>query len=44
MSDLTKSTGFIFGLDLPLTKKAWLNLEGQLFDSEAVAFSMNFGF
>jgi len=44
MSDLTKSIGFIFGLDLPLTKKAWLNLEGRLFDSEAVAFSMNFSF
>jgi len=44
MSDSTKSIGFIFGLDLPLTKKAWLNFEGQLFDSEAVAFSMNFSF
>ncbi|MDP3732433.1 MAG: hypothetical protein Q8R31_05375 [Candidatus Omnitrophota bacterium] len=44
MSDLTKNTGFIFGLDLPLTKKTWLNLEGQLFDSEAVAFSMNYNF
>ncbi len=44
MSDSTKSIGFIFGLDLPLTKKAWLNLEGQLFDSEAVAFSLNFSF
>ena len=44
MSDLTKSIGFVFGLDLPVTKKAWLNLEGQLFDSEAVAFSLNFSF
>lgn len=44
MSDATKSAGFIFGLDLPLAKKAWLNFEGQLFDSEAVAFSLNFGF
>ena len=44
MSDLTKSMGFILGLDLPLTKKIWFNLEGQLFDSEAVAFSVNFSF
>jgi len=44
MSDSGKSVGFIIGLDLPLTKNTWLNFEGQLFDSEAVAFSMNFSF
>jgi len=44
MSDLTKSVGFIFGLNLPLTKKIWLNLEGQLFDSEAAACSLNYSF
>jgi hypothetical protein len=44
MSDLTKSIGFIFGLDLPVTEKAWVNLEGQLFDSEAAACSVNFRF
>jgi hypothetical protein len=44
MSDLTKSTGFIFGLDLPLTKQTWINLEGQAFDSEAVSFSVNYSF
>lgn len=44
MSDLTKSVGLILGLDIPLTKKVWLNLEGQLFDSEAFAFSLNYGF
>jgi hypothetical protein len=44
MSDLTKSTGLILGLDLPLSKKSWLNLEGQLLDSEALAFSVNFSF
>jgi hypothetical protein len=44
MSDSTKSIGFIFGLDLPLTKQTWINLEGQAFDSEAVAFSLNFSF
>jgi len=44
MSDLTKSIGLILGLDLPLTQKAWLNLEGQLCDSEAMAASVNFSF
>jgi len=44
MSDLTRSIGFIFGLNLPLTKKIWLNLEGQLFDSEAAACSLNYSF
>jgi nitrate reductase NapE component len=44
MSDSTKSIGLILGLDLPLTKKSWLNLEGQLLDSEALAFSVNFSF
>lgn len=43
-SDLTKSIGLIFGFDLPLTKKVWLNLEGQFFDSEACAFSVNYIF
>jgi len=44
MSDLTKSVGLILGLDIPVTKKVWLNLEGQLFDSEAFALSLNYGF
>jgi hypothetical protein len=44
MSDLTKSIGFIFGLDVPLTKKVWVNLEGQLFDSEAASCSVNYNF
>ena len=44
MSDATKSVGFILGLDLPITKNSWLNFEGQLFDSEAAAFSLNFSF
>ena len=43
-SDLAKSIGFIAGLDLPLNDKIWLNLEGQLFDGEAVAGSLNFKF
>lgn len=43
-SDLTKSTGLVFGFDLPFGERTWLNLEGQLFDNEAFAFSMNFNF
>lgn len=44
MSDLTKSTGLILGFDLPLIERFWLNLEGQLFDREAVACSLNYSF
>lgn len=43
-SDSTKSIGLVFGFDLPLAKNVWLNLEGQFFDSEAVAFSANYNF
>jgi hypothetical protein len=44
MSDFTKSFGLIAGLDIPVNAKVWLNLEGQLFDSEACALSVNFNF
>jgi len=44
MSDSTKSIGLIMGCDLPITERFWLNLEGQLFDSEALAFSINYKF
>lgn len=44
MSDLTKDIGLILGLDMPLYKKIWINLEGQLFDSEALSFSLNYDF
>jgi opacity protein-like surface antigen len=44
MSDLTKDLGLIFGLDLPVTEKIWLNLEGSAFDSQAFSFSVNFKF
>lgn len=44
MSDLTKSLGLIVGLDLPITEKTWFNLEGEFFDSEAFAFSLNYNF
>jgi len=29
MSDLTETIGFVCGVDVDLTKKTWLNLEGQ---------------
>lgn len=44
MSDLTKTLGLVSGLDIPLSKNTWLNLEGQFLDSEAMAFSVNFAF
>ena len=44
MSDLTKSTGLVCGLDIILTEKMWLNLEGQFLDSQALACSFNFKF
>ncbi len=44
MSDFTKSIGLIVGLDLNLTKESWLNLEGEFFDSEAFAVSLNHDF
>jgi hypothetical protein len=44
MSDLTKSTGLIFGVDIPFGERLWLNLEGQYFDSTSFALSLNFKF
>ncbi len=44
MSDFTKSIGLVTGFDLPITEKVWLNLEGQWFDGEALAFSVNYSF
>lgn len=43
-SDLTKSVGLIAGMDIPINEKMWFNLEGQVFDSEALSFSVNFKF
>ncbi len=39
-----KSAGLIAGLDIPITQRLWLNLEGQAFDSEAASLSINYGF
>lgn len=44
MSDASKDIGLIVGVDLPFTKKAWINLEGNFFDSRAAAFSVNYAF
>ena len=43
-SDLSKSVGLVAGMDMPLTQKLWLNLEGSCFDSEALAVSLNYSF
>jgi hypothetical protein len=44
MSDATKSLGLISGIDISITDRIWLNLEGQFLDSEACALSLNFKF
>jgi hypothetical protein len=43
-SDGKKWVGLILGLDLPLTKKCWLNLEGSFLDADSAAVSINYGF
>lgn len=43
-SDLTKELGLVLGCDFDINQRAWVNLEGQLFDIEAVALSFNFSF
>jgi len=40
MSDLSKSVGFIAGCDIAITEKMWLNVEGSMLDSRALAFSL----
>lgn len=44
MSDLTESVGLVCGLNLDLTEKTWLNLEGQFLDGQTLACSFNFKF
>ena len=44
MSDLTKSLGLFCGIDMPVGKRSWLNLEGQFLDSASCAFSLNYNF
>jgi len=43
-SDLNKSTGLIVGVDIPLSKKIWFNVEGQFIDETSVTGSLNFAF
>lgn len=43
-SDLDESIGLIVGMDIPVHERVWLNFEGQFFDAEAVAASINFHF
>jgi hypothetical protein len=43
-SDLGKSVGIIAGLDIPLTERAWINIEAQFVDVQAMAISLNFHF
>jgi len=44
MSDFTKDIGFIYGINIPITERFWLNLEGQAIDSDAFAGSINYSF
>lgn len=44
MSSLAHCLGLVTGLDLTLTDKTWLNLEGQFIDGEAISFRYNFAF
>lgn len=44
MSDLTKDLGLIYGVDIPLNDKVWVNLEGNNLDSDALAVSINYSF
>jgi len=43
-SDSDKFTGLVTGVDIPLGKQAWINVEGQFLDSQAVAVSVNYQF
>ncbi|HLF19117.1 MAG TPA: hypothetical protein VI749_09575 [Candidatus Omnitrophota bacterium] len=43
-SDLDKSTGAILGFNLYLKDNVWLNVEGNAFDTEALAAGINFHF
>ncbi|MCM8787703.1 MAG: hypothetical protein NC935_06605 [Candidatus Omnitrophica bacterium] len=44
MSDPDRSFGFVFGFDIPIDERFWLNLESQFFDSQAYSFSINYSF
>lgn len=44
MSDLTKSIGVVAGCDFEISRRIWLNLEGQFVDGTAMAASLNYSF
>jgi hypothetical protein len=43
-SDRTKNIGLVFGANISLGEKVWFNVEGNFFDSESFATSLNFSF
>lgn len=43
-SDPTKNIGLIVGADIPLGDRVWFNIEGNFFDVDAFATSINFEF
>jgi len=44
MSDMTQDIGLIVGTNINLTNQIWINLEGQFFDVQAAAASLNYSF
>jgi hypothetical protein len=43
-SDIGKSIGFILGADIPFGRNMWMNMEGQVWDDQALAVSLNVQF
>ncbi len=43
-SDESQSFGVIFGTDFDISKKVWINIEGQAIDAQAVSASINMRF
>lgn len=44
MSDSSRAIGMIVGVDIPFGEHVWFNCEGQFFDVEAAALSLNYEF
>ena len=43
-SSPSKSLGVVAGLDIPISEKFWINIEGQFIEVKAFATSLNFRF
>lgn len=43
-SDETKMVGLVLGMDFDIDDNAWINVEAQMFDVEAISVSVNFRF